>query len=107
MHYFLDDSPPTTEAIENALIDFGFYHRFPDVSRMYAEYINNKQYGYPGGVLDQPEEYWHDMNIMNWLKLWVKHVSTAPRLEPVSVFDTLAKEGRFGGRWIGGGDASE
>lgn len=68
---------------------------------MYAEYINNKHYGYPGGVLDQPEEYWHDMGMMKWLELWVKHVAPMPRMQQVSVFDSLRKEGRFSGKWLG------
>lgn len=106
MQYFLSDTTPSVEQIEAALLDFGFYHRDEDVERMYAEYVNNKLLGYAGGVLDQPEEYWHDMAIMKWLELWVKHVAPMPRLEQVSVFDTL-KEGRFSGTWLGGKNANE
>lgn len=97
MTQFLSDERPSDATIENALLDFGFYHEWRDVARMYAEYVNKGNYGYAGGVIDQPEEYFQDMATMKWLELWVKHVKNAPRLEQVSVFDTLRLEGRFSG----------
>lgn len=100
MTQFLSDDPPDTETIENALLDFGFFHNWRDVTRLYAEYVNKGNYGYPGGVLDQPDEYWQDIETMRWLELYVKHVATLPRLEQVSVFDTLRNEGRFNANWL-------
>lgn len=96
----MNSDPPSASDIEDALVNFGFYHRFSDVERMYAEYTNNKQYGYAGGVLDQPDEYWHDMDTMRWLELWVKHVAPMPRMQQVSVFDTLREDGKFSGEWM-------
>lgn len=103
MAQFLSDAAPDEQAIEDALVDFGFYHQPPDVERMYAEYVNHGNYGYSGGVLDQPEEYWRDMGTMRLLELYVKHIAPAPRLEQVSVFDQLRKDGRFGSDWLAHG----
>lgn len=100
MVHFLSDTPPPAVDIEDALLDFGFYHHLRDVKRMYAEHQNHGNLGYPGGVLDQPEEYWDDMATMHWLELWVKHVADLPRLEQKSVFDTLRDEDRFDGNWL-------
>jgi hypothetical protein len=99
MQQFLSDSDPDVETIAHAVIDFGFHHLFKDVARMYAEYTNKDKYGYDGGVMDQPEEYWNDMETMRWLELWIKHVATIPRIEQVSVFHTIRKEGRLSGKW--------
>ena len=106
MQQFLSDQPPDTQTIEDALVDFGFYHALPDVERMYAEYMNHGNYGYAGGVLDQPQEYWDDIGIMRLLELYVKHVATMPKLEHVSVFDQLRKDGRFGSNWLTHGNES-
>ncbi len=104
MQQFLSDEPPETDKIEDALKDFGFYHQLPDVERMYAEYMNHGNYGYAGGVLDQPEEYWADIGTMRLLELYVKHVATTPRLPQESVFDQLRKDGsRFGSNWLTNG----
>lgn len=100
MTHFQSANPPTHEEIENALLDFGFYHTFTQVSRMFAEYTNKGLLGYSGGVLEQPDEYWDDIATMQWLKLYVEHVAPMPRLEQISVFETLQKENRFGGNWI-------
>ncbi len=100
MRQFLSNSAPSTEDIEAALVDFGFYHSLPDVQRMYAEYTNHGHYGYAGSVMEQPEEYWHDMDTMRWLDLWVKHIAPMPRMQQVSVFDTLRNENRIDGSWI-------
>jgi hypothetical protein len=100
MTQFLSDAEPDAQAIEDALIDFGFYHQLIDAERMYAEWVNHGNYGYAGGVLDQPEEYWRDMGTMRLLELYVKHVAPMPRLEQVSVFDQLRKTGRFGANWL-------
>lgn len=104
MQHFLSDAIPKTDEIESALLDFGFYHRFSDVARMYAELVNRGRYGYEGGVLDQPDEYWSDMATMKWLEFWVKYVAPAPRMEQVSVFDRLRENGQFSGKWLGGGN---
>lgn len=98
MQQFCSNSEPNVETIETVLEDFGFYHTWLDVLRMYAEYSNHGHYGYAGGVLDQPQEYWDDMTTMKWLELWVKHIAGMPRLEHESVFDTLRNEGRIDGR---------
>jgi hypothetical protein len=99
MRQFLSNNPPTVQDIEAALVDFGFYHLASDRHRMYAEYVNHGNYGYAGGVMDQPEEYWRDMDTMRWLELWIKHVAAMPRLEQVSVFDTLREKDRLDGSW--------
>lgn len=106
MTQFLSDETPDTRTIEDALLDFGFYHTLIEVERMYAEYVNHGNLGYAGGVMDQPEEYWHDMTTMRWLELYAKHVATAPRLEQVSVFDQLRQSGRFGANWLTHGNDS-
>lgn len=98
MTNFISDNEPTVEEINNALVDFGFYHSFEQVARMYAEYTNNKLLGYAGGVNEQPDEYWRDLATMRWLRLWVENVKPMPRLAQRSVFDTLRDEGRFIGR---------
>ena len=78
MQNFLSpDRVSKTERINNvreSLIDYGFYHDLRDVTRMYAEYINNKHYGYAGGVMDQPDGYWHDMNLMRNLAFYVEEL---------------------------------
>lgn len=96
MTQFLSDDPPNAQAIEDALLDFGFYHPLVEVERMYAEYVNHGNLGYTGGVLDQPDEYWADIGVMRLLELYVKHVATLPKLPQISVFDQLRKDGRFG-----------
>ena len=97
---FHSDKPPATWEIENALLDFGFYHSFDEVARMYAELTNRDNYGYGSGkaVQEQPPEYWRDMNTMLWLSLYVKHVLplTASALPQVSVFDQLREGKGFG-----------
>lgn len=78
MQNFLSTKDPNISEINEALLDFGFYHPFDIVSRMYAEYVNHGNYGYGGGVVDQPPEYWADMATMYWLRKWhevVKPVS--------------------------------
>lgn len=100
MTQFLSGEPPSAETINAALFDFGFYHALVDVERMYAEYANHGRYGYDGGVMDQPEEYWSDMAMMRWLEMYVKYVATMPQLEQVSVFDTLKNTGTFGVDWL-------
>lgn len=102
MQQFLSTDPPSPDVIEAALLDYGFYHRLLDVKRMYSEYKNSKRYGYAGGVLDQPDEYWDDIATMHWLELWVKHVGPLPRLEQTSIFETLRNENRIDGRWLNG-----
>lgn len=97
MKQFLSGNPPMPYEIEEALLDFGFYHALPEVCRMYAELTNNKRYGYAGGVQDQPPEYWRDMSTMNWLKLYVEEVlPTAGLIPQVSVFDQLRNNEGFG-----------
>lgn len=59
-------------AVESTLKDYGFYHDLGDVQRMYAEYVNNRLLGYAGGVMDQPDAYWHDMYVMKNLAIWVE-----------------------------------
>lgn len=86
--------------IENALENFGLYHMLTECERMYAEWLNHGNLGYSGGVMDQPDSYWRDMGIMRLLELYVKHVATMPRMEQVSVFDTLRDGGRFGSNWV-------
>lgn len=103
MTQFLSSDPPGIEDIESALEDFGFYHGFSDVARMYAEHENHGNLGYEGGVLDQPPEFWADLSTMKWLELWVKHVKDMPRLQQVSVFDQLRETGRFGSDWLTNG----
>lgn len=74
MKSFLDSgTKPSQKDTEKAIHNFGFYHDRIDVERMYAEYTNHGNYGYAGGVMDQPDGYWHDMNIMKWLNIWVTH----------------------------------
>lgn len=91
MNYFVNSpETPNQEDVNQALKDFGFYHDLADVKRMYAEYSNNKQYGYAGGVMDQPDSYWHDMYIMKNLELWVKHF--APLIGFVDEISIFAKE---------------
>lgn len=90
------DDPDPLE-IEQALLDFGFYHDLPSVKRMYAEYVNNNLLGYAGGVNEQPEEYWSDMATMRWLQLWVKHVKPIPQLEKQDVISRLKKGGTLNG----------
>lgn len=106
MTQFLSDDPPKTQDIEDALLDFGFYHTLHDVERMYAEYVNHGNLGYSGGVLEQPPEYWADINTMRLLELYVKHVSVLPKLPQESVFDTLRKTGRFSANWLTHGNDS-
>jgi hypothetical protein len=60
--------------VRQRLLNFGFYHDLHDVKRMYAEYVNNKHYGYAGGVMDQPDTYWHDMSIMKDLEFYVEEL---------------------------------
>lgn len=107
MTQFLSDETPDTQAIEDALLDFGFYHTLIEAERMYAEYVNHGNLGYSGGVIEQPEEYWRDMATMRLLELYVKHVATLPRLEQVSVFDQLRNTGRFGSNWLTHGSDTE
>lgn len=93
MHAFLNPSQtPNRESVELALKDYGFYHDLGDVMRMYSEYVNNRQYGYAGGVLDQPDAYWHDMAIMRNLALWVEHFAPLVGFtDEVSIFEKLLK----------------
>lgn len=100
MTQFLSDEPPDAATIDEALVDFGFNHTLIECERMYAEYSNHGNYGYAGGVLDQPDEFWQDMQTMRLLELYVKHVAPLPRLEQVSVFDQIRKDGRFGSNWL-------
>lgn len=102
MQNFLSEDPPSADVIEDALLDYGFYHAPAQVTRMYAELKNHQHYGYDGGVLDQPDEYWDDMDTMHWLELWQKHVAPMPRMEQISVFDTLREDDRLEGRWLNG-----
>lgn len=103
MSSFSSTTPPTVDEINAVLSDFGFYHPLREVKLMYAEYVNNNLLGYSGGVLEQPDEYWADINTMRWLRLWVEHVQNAPRMQQVSVFDTLKTEGRINGKWMKNG----
>jgi hypothetical protein len=64
---------PDRDSIDEALYNYGFYHDLSHVKRMYAEYVNHGHYGYAGGVMDQPDAYWHDMYVMKNLELYVKH----------------------------------
>jgi hypothetical protein len=74
MQVFLDPNyKPKYKELEQELKNFGFYHSRTDVYRMYAEYVNNGQYGYAGGVLDQPSTYWHDMAVMRKVHAFVQH----------------------------------
>ena len=93
MAHWLNPDPPDVYTIEQALVDFGFYHEFSQVARMFAELENRGNYGYPGAVLDQPDSYWRDMATMRWLELWHKHVKNIPRFEQVSVFKTRTVHG--------------
>ena len=97
MQRFLAGNTPQAHEIEEALLDFGFYHRLHEVTRMYAEYTNRNLLGYAGGVNEQPEEYWRDMSTMQWLKLYVEQVlPTAGAIPQESVFDQLRNNRGFG-----------
>lgn len=90
MEHFLNPGNPNRESIEATLKDYGFYHNLGDVMRMYAEYVNHGRYGYAGGVMDQPDTYWHDMNIMRNLALWVEHFAPlAGFTDGQSVFEKI------------------
>ncbi len=103
MQTFMKSDPPSALEISNALIDFGFYHEFSEVARMYAELQNNKLLGYSGGVNEQPSEYWQDISTMRWLALWVEHVAPLPRMKQESWIDKI-KQGVFNGEWLNNGD---
>ena len=97
MQHFLDfDDLNRTERIKRvrqALINFGFYHEVVQVCRMYAEYKNHGNYAYSGGVLDQPDSYWHDMSVMRNLEFYVKELLPfAHEEQPESWITTLKKE---------------
>lgn len=100
----MSTTPPSAETIDRNLKDFGFYHQFEEVTRMYAEKTNHGLLGYAGGVIDQPSEYWHDMATMQWLKLWVEHVKPMARLEQVSWLENIQKHGTLQGRFKHGND---
>jgi len=95
----MSTTTPSAETINNNLKDYGFYHTPEQVQRMYAEKVNHGLLGYVGGVIDQPDEYWHDMSVMRWLQLWVEHVAPMARLEQVSAFDTIKEHGTLQGRF--------
>jgi len=98
MQGFLSSDEPPHHVIEDALLDFGFYHTPLQVQRMYAELTNRNHYGYAGGVLDQPPEYWHDMATMQWLKLYVEHVLPQAGLIPQhDVIEQLKRTGKMNG----------
>ncbi len=88
MRFFLNPSDkPSLKDVEQAIDNFGFYHDKVDVERMYAEYVNHGNYGYAGGVMEQPEAYWHDMSIMKWLSIWVEHYAPLAYItDGVSIF---------------------
>ena len=57
---------------------------------MYAEYVNHGRYGYAGGVMDQPDAYWHDMYVMRSLALWVEHFAPLVGMtDGISWFDKI------------------
>ena len=92
-HFTSSDVKPNRDVVEAALKDFGFYHDFGDVARMYAEYVNHGNYGYAGGVMDQPDAYWHDMYIMKNLALWVEHYSILIGItDGISIFDKIRSD---------------
>lgn len=96
---FQSSDPPSHDDITDALLDFGTYHSFSECTRMYAELVNNQNYGYGSGkaVQEQPDEYWHDMSMMKWLALFVEHVlPTAEAIPQVSVFEQLKRGQGFG-----------
>lgn len=96
---FHSDTPPHQWEIEEVLMDFGTWHSFQECTRMYAELVNRGNYGYGSGkaVQEQPPEYWHDMNVMQWLSLYVKHVlPTVGNIPQVSVFKQLREGKGFG-----------
>jgi hypothetical protein len=99
MQYFLSTDDPNPADLDKALVDFGFFHNVKDVKRMYAEYVNNKRYGYKGAVLDQPDEYWEDMSTMHLIKLWVESRKGVFHMEQVDVIDQLRKTGRLQGKF--------
>jgi hypothetical protein len=101
MQGFIKNDPSDAADLSAALVDFGFYHDLSTVMRMYAEYVNHGNYGYSGGVIDQPDEYWSDITTMRLLHRWVEATAGKPQLEQTSVFDTLRNEGRLMGRFNG------
>jgi len=98
---FQSTDPPTIKDINDALSDFGFYHPIETVTRMYAEYINNKKYWYGDNGIDQPDEYWHDISTMNWLKLWVEHVRPVAQLQDKEEKDDVIARLRAGKSLVG------
>lgn len=101
MQIFLDPNyKPKYSEVEQALKNFGFYHSKPDVFLMYAEYVNHGNYGYAGGVLDQPDIYWHDMHIMKMVKIFVENfLHLINQLPPESqhTIDMFVNSGKQGG----------
>ncbi len=98
MQSFISTTTPSAETINDALIDYGFYHTPIQVQRMYAEKVNHGLLGYVGGVIDQPDEYWHDMSTMRWLQLWHEHVAPLARLEQTSWIDNIREHGTLQGK---------
>ena len=76
-HFISPDNVNRNEhliTVRESLIDYGFYHELVHVYRMYAAYNNHGILGYAGGVMDQPEAFWHDMHIMRNLETYVKEL---------------------------------
>ena len=97
MQHFLNlDDLNRTERVNRvraALVNFGFYHEIDHVCRMYAEYKNHGNYAYAGGILDQPDTYWHDMSVMRNLEFYVEELLPfAHDDQPESWITILKKE---------------
>lgn len=93
----MNTDPPSASVIQTALLDFGFHHPLPIVFRMYAEYVNNKKYWYAGEGADQPDEFWEDISTMQWLKLYVEHVTPLSQVQAsVSQEDVISRLQRGG-----------
>lgn len=97
MMAFLNPDTPTLEKLNDYLDNYGFNHELLDVTRMYAEKVNHKLLGYAGGVIDQPDEYWEDMNTMRLLQQWCEIAPSIPRLEEDDIIKRLKRGGSFGG----------
>ena len=91
MSFFLNpDMKPSKKDTEKAISNLGFYHDKVDAERMYAEYNNHGNYGYAGGVMDQPAFYWADMSTMKWLSIWIEHYAQlADITDGVSIFKKI------------------
>lgn len=77
--------------MERLTLDWGLYHGKVWAWRFWYYLHEYHILGYPGGLIDQPDEYFDDINTLSLVRQWLQRTQGVPRLEQDDVIERLKR----------------